>query len=156
MDDERIYGYLPSKLHGGQEGEVVGGLPALYVKLALGKSKRTCIHTRELVPCPDPFASTSMALAAKSNGTQSIKSLDDNLQRTKILLLGQQGSVSPLLTHLSPISTLPRAEVERPPSSSSFSTTYPRNKHSFSNLHLEQLNIDMSAFYILLTLPCRS
>jgi hypothetical protein len=29
--EERNYGYLPSKLHGGQEGEVVGGLPALYV-----------------------------------------------------------------------------------------------------------------------------
>jgi hypothetical protein len=80
-----------------------------------------------------------MALAAKSNGTQS---LDDSIQRTKILLLGQQGSVSPLLTHVrSPSSILPRAEVERPPSSSSFSTTYPRNKPSFSNPRLEQLNI---------------
>jgi hypothetical protein len=89
-----------------------------------------------------------MALAAKSNGTQS---LDDSIQRTKILLLGQQGSVSPLLTHVrSPSSILPRAEVERPPSSSSFSTTYPRNKPSFSNPRLEQLNIHTSAFDILL------
>lgn len=94
-----------------------------------------------------------MALATKSNGTQSTQSLDDSVQRTKILLLGQQGSVSPLLTHLrSPISILPRAEVERPPSNSSFSTTYPRNKPSFSNPHLGQLNIHTSASDILLTL----
>ena len=47
--DEETYGYLPSKLHGGQEDEVVGGLPALYVKPRVERMSGTNVppsHTR--------------------------------------------------------------------------------------------------------------
>jgi hypothetical protein len=47
--DEKFYGYLPSKLHGGQEDEVVGGLAALYVKGRVERMSGTNVspsHTR--------------------------------------------------------------------------------------------------------------
>jgi hypothetical protein len=85
-----------------------------------------------------------MATATKSNGPAATLSLD-NLQRTKILLLGQRGSVSPLNPRiLFPISTLRRAEAERLPSSRSFSTMRLRSRPSFSNPHPKPLYIDMS------------
>ena len=85
---------------------------------------------RSFSPFPVPV---SIAMATKSNGSQS----DDGVQYTKILLLGQQGSVSFLLIHsLFLILTSCPPEVVRPPSSNVFSTTCPRNRPSFSNLHL--------------------
>ncbi|SRR5216683_138062 len=81
-----------------------------------------------------PLAPHSIVMAAKPNRPQS----DDGLQRTKILLLGQQGSVLFLLAYtVSRISALRPAEVVRPPSSNVFSTICLPNKPSFSILPLE-------------------